>query len=101
MLAISLVKHYTTAKKFTNHSLIYIFNTKKEEWKGHQHSWQVIKNQATQFPKARDFDYSQLLSQDGVICMDRDSYFDKELVDVIDSTTHSNMHDYNNYYKDL
>ena len=89
--------------KFTTHSLVYIFNMKKDKWKGHKDLWQLVKNQASKFPTSKKFDYTQLLSNEGTI--EIDSYFDQELVNVIDSiTTHSNMHDYNKYsslYQDL
>ena len=78
--------------KFTTHSLVYIFNFKL-----------VYNIQASKFPTSKKFDYTQLLSNEGTI--EIDSYFDQELVNVIDSiTTHSNMHDYNKYssiYQDL
>ena len=89
--------------KFTTHSLVYIFNMKKDKWKGHKDLWQLVTNQASKFPTSKKFDYTQLLSNEGTI--EIDSYFDQELVNVIDSITiHSNMHDYNKYsslYQDL
>ena len=29
--------------KFTTHSLVYIFNMKKDKWKGHKDLWQLVK----------------------------------------------------------
>ena len=89
--------------KFTTHSLVYIFNLKKEKWNRYKHLHQLVKDQASKFPTSKHFDYTQLLSSEGHL--ELDSYFDKELVSVIDSiTTHSNKHDYNkcsNLYQDL
>ena len=80
-------------EKFTSHSLNYIFKLKIEEWKGNQSLRKLIKNQMARFPKSSNFDYTQLLSSEGTMSLD--SYFDPELVCIIDEiTTHSNMHDY-------
>ena len=78
-------------EKFTTHSLTYIFKMKMEEWKDRQSLRKLIKSQTGRFPKSKTFDYSQLLSPDGL-----DAYFDPDLVSIIDSiTTHNNTRSYN------
>ena len=47
--------------KFTTHSLVYIFNMKKDKWQGHRDLQQLIKDQASKFPTSKNFDYTQLL----------------------------------------
>ena len=63
----------------------------------------ISKKSSFKISNIKKIDYTQLLSNEGTI--EIDSYFDQELVNVIDSnTTHSNMHDYNKYsslYQDL
>ena len=47
----------------------------------------MVKQQVSRFPNARNFDYSEALTEDGV--MELGSYYDPKLVDTITTSTHS------------
>ena len=95
------------AKKFSIDSLNFILRLKKTEWERSDHIsiqelQKMVKQQVSRFPNARNFDYSQLLSEDGV--MELDSYYDPKLVSIIDAitmSTHLSTHTCSKLYQDL
>ena len=78
-------------KKFTQHSVAYIFQLKMKEWetkKTHiafKEFQQLIKHQITLFPTSKEFDYTQTVGE----TMELDKYFGPQLVQIISSITRS------------
>ena len=95
------------AKKYSIDSLNYILRLKKAEWERSddisiEELKKLVKHQVSRFPNTRNFDYSQLLTEDGV--MELESYYDPKLVSIIDNvtmSTHLSTHSCSKLYRDL
>ena len=96
-------------RKFSTHSIAYIYKEKEEQWKK-QKSYiciekfhDLIRKQISLFPTSQNFDFTQIVDKESSI-IELDQYFDKELFALIDTITTSNnsaKHSYSLLYKDL
>ena len=75
--------------KFTTHSLQYTFRLKEALWKSIniEHLQHLIRQQITKFPTSKNFDYTQLVSNDGTLTCEK--YFVPELYNILDACTKS------------
>ena len=96
-----MLKTKTSYKKMVDHFVAQKPLQKQAGIEGQPKLKKIDKKDHTaHFLKSKTFDYSQLLSANGIMTLD--SYFDLDLVSFIDSiTTHSNKHDYHCIYQDL
>lgn len=93
-------------RKFSAHSINYLFEMKKIEWKSQlstEYLNSLLRKQISLFPTSKDFDYTKLISNDTNV-MEIDKYFDPELFNFLDTITtsrNSHKHSSSDLYKDL